>query len=108
LSIIPIKSLTFSLVAKYVGEQYYDNTGSSDRRLDGYLVNNVVVDYSLKAKGVKAINVQLVVNNIFNNLYLANAWVYRGGFLNGEPEYRDDGFFPQAGTNLMLKLGVEF
>ncbi len=108
LSINPIKSLTISLISKYVGEQYYDNTGSSKRKLDGYFVNNVVVDYSLKPKGFKAVNFQLVFNNVLSNLYLANAWVYRAQFANGDPEYREDGFFPQAGTNFMLKLGVEF
>ncbi len=108
LSINPIKPLNISLISKYVGEQYYDNTGSSKRKLDGYFVNNVVVDYSLKPRGLKAINIQLVVNNIFNNLYLANAWVYRAQFANGDPKYREDGFFPQAGTNFMVKLGVEF
>jgi iron complex outermembrane receptor protein len=108
LSVTPLRPLTLSLISKYVGEQYYDNTGSSMRKLDGYFVNNFVVDYSLKTKGLKGINFQLVVNNIFNNLYLANAWVYRAQFANGDPEYREDGFFPQAGTNIMFKLGVEF
>ena len=108
IAVTPIKSITISLMSKYVGEQYYDNTGSAARRLDGYLVNNFKVDYSFKVKSVKAINIQLFVNNLFNNKYLANAWVYRAHFVNGDPEYREDGFFPQAGTNFMVKLGVEF
>ncbi|RPH31894.1 MAG: TonB-dependent receptor [Bacteroidales bacterium] len=108
ISINPIRPLTLSLISKYVGDQYYDNTGSSERKLDGYFVNNIIVDYSLKMKGLKAISLQLAVNNVLNSLYLANAWVYRAQFANGDPEYREDGFFPQAGTNFMVKLGVEF
>ncbi len=108
LSVSPLRPLTISLISKYVGDQYYDNTGSSERKLDGYFVNNFVIDYSLKAKGLKGINFQLVVNNLFNNLYFANAWVYRAQFANGDSEYREDGFFPQAGTNFMVKLGIEF
>ena len=108
LLINPIRPLTLSLIAKYVGAQYFDNTGSSKRKLDGYFVNNVVVAYSLKMKGLKSINVQLVVNNVLNNLYLANAWVYRYKYEGDDTELRDDGFFPQAGRNFMVKLGVEF
>lgn len=108
LSINPVKPFTLSLITKYVGEQYYDNTGSSERKLDGYLVNNLILDYSMKLKGLKSFNLQFTINNILNNLYIANAWVYRAQFANGDPEYREDGFFPQAGRNFMLKLGVEF
>lgn len=104
----PIKNLGLSIISKYVGEQYYDNTGNAARRLDGYFVNNFKVDYSFKLKSVKAINIQLFVNNLFNLKYIANAWVYRAHFANGDPEYREDGFFPQAGRNFMVKLGVEF
>lgn len=108
ITVTPYKSLNISLISKYVGEQYYDNTGSVERRLDGYLVNNLKFDYSFKMKSVKAIGIQIFVNNILNNKYIANAWVYRAKFANGDPEYREDGFFPQAGTNFMVRLGVDF
>jgi iron complex outermembrane receptor protein len=104
----PIKSLSFSLISKYVGEQYYDNSGSAERRLPSYFVNNLKIDYSWKVKSLKSINLQLFVNNLLNIKYEANAWVYRAKFANGDPEYREDGFFPQAGINFMAKVGVEF
>jgi iron complex outermembrane receptor protein len=104
----PTKSLSLSLISKYVGEQYYDNTGSSERLLKGYFVNNVKVDYTFRMKNIKSINLQLFVNNLFNLKYEANAWVYRAKFVSDGSEYREDGFFPQAGTNFMVKLGVEF
>lgn len=108
IAVSPAKNLSLSLISKYVGEQYYDNTGSAARRLDDYFVNNFKVDYSFKLKNIKSINLQLFVNNLFNVKYIANAWVYRAKFANGDTEYREDGFFPQAGTNFMVKLGVEF
>jgi len=104
----PAKNLSLSLISKYVGEQYYDNTGSSARLLDGYFVNNFKIDYAFKLKNVKSINLQFFVNNLFNLKYEANAWVYRAKFLSDGAEYRDDGFFPQAGINFMARIGVEF
>jgi len=104
----PIKNFNLSIISKYVGEQYYDNTGNSSRRLDNYLVNNFKVDYSFKTKSIKAISIQIFVNNFLNLKYEANAWVYRYKFTGDNSEYRDDGFFPQAGTNFMVKLGVDF
>jgi iron complex outermembrane receptor protein len=76
--------------------------------LEAYLVNNLKLDYSLKVKGIKNINLQLLVNNIFNNDYIANGWVWRAEFNDGSPEYREDGFFPQAGINFMGRIALEF
>jgi iron complex outermembrane receptor protein len=104
----PIKNLGLSFISKYVGSQYIDNTSSKERMLEAYLVNNLKLDYSLKVKGIKNINLQLLVNNIFNNDYIANGWVWRAEFNDGSPEYREDGFFPQAGINFMGRIALEF
>jgi iron complex outermembrane receptor protein len=104
----PIKNLGLTLVSKYVGSQYIDNTSNKTRMLDAYFVNNLKVDYKLKVKGTKAISLQLFVNNIFNADYIANGWVWRAEFNDGSPEAREDGFFPQAGINFMGRLAVEF
>ena len=37
----PWKNAAVSLITKYVGSQYIDNTGSADRKLDAYLVNTL-------------------------------------------------------------------
>jgi len=102
------KNLNLSLISKYVGEQYFDNTGSATRQLDDYLVNNLRIDYTIKLRSIKSLNFQFFVNNILNLKYEANAWVYRAQFVNDDPEYREDGFFPQAGINFMARIGVEF
>jgi len=108
LCITPVKSLNLTLISKYVGEQYYDNTGSAARRLDDYFVNNFKVDYLYKLKSLKSVNLQFFVNNIFNIKYIANAWVYRAKFVSDGSEYREDGFFPQAGINFMTRVSVAF
>lgn len=108
LSVMPTKNLTISWIAKYVGEQFLDNTENRARKLDSYLVNNFSVDYRFKVKGTKSIYIQAMVNNVLNNKYEANAWVYRTLFQSGEPEYVSIGYYPQAEINFALKLGVEF
>ncbi len=104
----PLKNFGLSFTTKYVDSQYFDNTSSKERMLDAYLVNNLKIDYKLSLKGTKGLNLELMVNNIFNEDYLATAWVYRAAFADGSPEYREDGFFPQAGINLMTRIVVEF
>lgn len=108
LSVMPTNGLTLSWIAKFVGKQYLDNTENSGRMLDSYLVNNFSVDYRFKTKGVKTVYVQGLVNNILNNEYSANAWVYRTLYQSGDPEYVGIGYYPQAPINFALKLGVEF
>lgn len=103
-----IKNLDVSVISKYVGSQYIDNTSSSDRQLDAYFVNNLKIDYNLNLKGTRGVGIQLAINNILNEQYIANGWVWRAVFNDGSPEYREDGFFPQAGINFMGKVVVEF
>jgi hypothetical protein len=51
---------------------------------------------------------EVIVNNVLNENYVANGWVYRAAFANGSPEYREDGLYPQAGINFMTRLAMEF
>lgn len=108
LTINPLKSLSLAWVSKYVGEQYIDNTQSSSRKLNAYWVNDLRAEYKVKLKGKNSLLIQGIVNNVLNTKYEANAWVYRAKFQNDGSEYREDGYFPQAGINFALRLGVEF
>jgi outer membrane receptor protein involved in Fe transport len=50
-----------------------------------------------------------VVNNIFNIKYSSSAFVYdRTVQANGLSDYQDRRYFPQAGTNFAVKLGIRF
>lgn len=99
------KSLNINLISKYVGKQYIDNTQSSDRQLDSYFINNLLVNYTFIPKNLKEISISLMVNNIFNVEYESNAWVYRYSYGNSLEKL--DGYFPQAGVNFMLGVQVK-
>ncbi|MDR1594515.1 MAG: TonB-dependent receptor [Prevotellaceae bacterium] len=103
----PVKSLSFVITGKYVGKQYYDNTSSDLRSLDAYLTSNFRIDYSFKLFGVD-FGLQGLINNIFDKQYITSAWVYRSVFANGSPDYIENGFFPQAGRNIIGKLTIMF
>jgi iron complex outermembrane receptor protein len=103
----PIKGFKVDLTTKYVGKQYYDNSESSKRMLKAYLVNNLRAGYELTFAGVKNIQLQVGVNNLFNEKYIANAWIYRAEFQDGT-EFIDDGLFPQATRNYWARVSVRF
>lgn len=107
LSYSPISNLSFGLTGKYVGKQYYDNTMSKERRLNGYFISSFNALYAFNIKTVK-LTLMATANNIFDKKYITSAWVYRSGFASGEDDYIEDGFFPQAGTTVFGKVILSF
>ena len=103
---MPIQGLSISLLSKYVSKQYIDNTSSDERSLSPYFVNDLYVNYKIHPAFIGEINLKLMINNILNEAYETNAWVYRYYYNN--MHYTMDGYFPQAGTNLMAGISVKF
>ena len=95
-----------TLATKYVGEQYLDNTGSSDRMLDAYVVNDLRANVMLRAKGTKAIELNLTVRNLFSALYESNGWVY--SYFENDRRMELIGLFPQAPLNVLGGLSIRF
>lgn len=99
------ENLNVNLISKYVSKQYLDNSSNDNYVLDAYFVNDVRIDYTFKGgKYFKEIGFNLNVNNILDEKYETNAWIYRY-YYDGKEDYMD-GFFPQAGTHIMG--GVSF
>ena len=95
-----------SLASGYVSRQYMDNTSARARSLDPYFVSNLRAGYAFRPAFVKEIAVDVLVNNLFNETYETNGWVWRY-LLDGQ--YRQDmGYFTQAGTNVMARLTLKF
>ncbi|MFV0268418.1 MAG: TonB-dependent receptor [Draconibacterium sp.] len=100
----PVQNLSLAFVSTYVGKQYIDNTASDNRALEAYFVNHIKADYSFTTRLFDEIKLHLMVNNVFNTMYESNAWVY--SYIVGGERYKQDGYFPQAGTHFMF--GVDF
>jgi iron complex outermembrane recepter protein len=101
-----LKNTDIHFISKYVGKQYFDNTINDDRMINPYFVNNIRFDFQPAVKNIKGLNLQLLVNNIFNNVYESNA--YGGNWYEDGAEKTWSYFFPQAGINYLVKLGLKF
>jgi len=93
-------------ISKYVGKQYIDNTSNDKRSIDPYFVNDLKLSYKITSNTIQKISFNLMINNIFNHKYESNAWIYR--YIYGGEEYVMDGYFPQAGINIMGGISLNF
>ena len=114
-------NLSLDFITKYVGEQFIDNSSSNDRKLDDYLVNNLRVTYDLKSKIFNYARISLQINNLFDEEYVSNAWIYRfvsDGYDPSEDDhyvtqgsdggYNMAGYFPNATRNYLVGLTLGF
>ena len=99
------QDLTFSADWKFVGRQYWDNTSNADRCIPAYNVMNCSLQKNFPVQG-GTLGVGLYVGNVLNAKYYADAWVYRA--MVGGAEYQEEGLFPQAPRNLLLKVSLSF
>ena len=110
-SAMPGCGWNLSLQGKYVGEQFMDNFNSENSKVPGYFVSsfNVSKDFDLGVDSSKSkLNIGLAVDNLFNNKYYSYGWVYQAWFADGSAPYVEQGIYPQAPINFMLKIGMKF
>lgn len=106
LSFFPFKNAEITLLSKYVSKQYLDNTSNDERSINAYLVNDVRLAYKWRPAFAKEIVFNLLVNNIFNEVYESNGYTW--GYLAGSDAYRENYYYPQAGTNFMGMITLKF
>ena len=104
----PWKDGTIALRGKYVGKQFYDNTGSDARSLPAYGTVGFRCAQQRSFRKSTQATLSLYVDNLFNRKYIDNAWVYRAVFADGSPHYIETGLFPQAEINFTLSLSIKF
>jgi iron complex outermembrane receptor protein len=104
----PFKGFKASLQSKYVGEQYLDNTGSEDRKIQDYLLNNLRLSYTVNQWAVfDQVTAQLDVNNLLNVRYANDGYTFAARSESGEVNHFNF-FYPQAGRNFMASLKLGF
>ncbi|MFT6971911.1 MAG: iron complex outermembrane receptor protein [Roseivirga sp.] len=95
-----------TLLSKYVGEQFLDNTSNQDRKIDAFFVNDLRLNHTFHPKFMQELNLSLLVNNIFDIEYESNGYTF--GYFGGGNEVRENYLYPQAGTHFLLSLGLRF
>ena len=103
-----LSSLYLSLNGKYVGKQYYDNTSSSEREIPAYFVAELSVGYEVPVRKSSSLTFSFHIRNLLNNMYYADAWLWRAYFQEEDVFYAETGIYPQAPLNLMLKVAWRF
>lgn len=92
------KNFQTMLATKYVGEQFMDNMESDNAKLKAYTTTDFNISYEFKPKAIfKSIIVNGLVNNIFDEKYVSNGYMY------GDPYY-----YPQAGINFLAGATLKF
>ena len=95
------------LHSHYVSRQYIDNTSCKDRSIDPYFVNNLRLAYTFALPHTKSVTAGLDINNLFNVEYETNGYNWYTYYL-GDKRVNEKRYFPQAGTNILANLTVNF
>lgn len=100
--------LDLAFSTHYVGKQYLDNTSSKDRMLKAYSYTNLYLGYGFKLFGLKECRLSLTVNNLFDQKYYGNGYVYDMGIDHTGKTYNDLRYYPQAGINALAGISIDF
>lgn len=115
----PVQDLQMALLSKYVGDQYMSNTEADASKLDSYFINDFNVSYKLSFKDTEdsrpifdSIVFTGLVNNIFNVKYISNGYYYTYDDIWSDPNVvttiEGAGFYPQATTNFLVGMTLNF
>ncbi len=101
----PLKRTEFTLLSKYVGRQYLDNTGDKNRSLNPFFVNDLRAAYDVPVKKwARQVKLVLQVNNFTNRLYEPNGYTF--SYVAGGDFTTENYFYPMAGINWMMALNI--
>lgn len=108
----PVDQFEISLLNKYVGKQYLDNTQNEERMLDAFWTTDLRLSYTLFPGIVKQMDFTLLVNNIFNQLYEPNGYTFSyfvpAEGAGGRDLVTENFYYPMAGTNFMAGVSLKF
>lgn len=102
----PFRNLEATLLSKYVGSQYLDNTSNAARKLDAYMTQDVRLSYTVYPSFMRELVLSVLLNNVLDEKYESNGYTW--GYLGGGAETRENYYFPQAGRNFMVMLALRF
>jgi len=113
--------IAFNLGARYVGKQFVDNTSNEFSALDPYVLADAGAYWTWFSPWAKEVRISVLLRNLFNEQYESNGWIYRFNSEGYDPTpddayagseggnvYHLKGYYPQAGRNLLIQLGITF
>jgi iron complex outermembrane receptor protein len=98
------KHVALSLLSKYVGKQYMDNSQNENRKLNNYFTQDLRLNWTIRTNFLKELHLIGQLNNLFNTKYEPNGYTY--SYISSTILSNDNGYYPQAGTNFMIALNI--
>ena len=103
------QDLTFTLLNKFVGNQYMSNTESNISKLSSYSTTDLNILYTIKNSAYfSEIIFTAMINNILNKEYVSNGYYYTYDDTWSDPNLittiEGTGYYPQAKRNFLLGL----
>lgn len=105
INILPVKNAEISLLSKYVGKQYLDNTQNESRKLKAFYTQDARLVYKISKDWFKEVNIIFQVNNIFNKLYEPNGYTF--SYIYGGSQTTENYYYPMAGRNFIAGVNVK-
>jgi iron complex outermembrane receptor protein len=106
ISLLPVKNIELSLLSKYVGKEYMDNSQNESRKLNPFFVENIRANWTIKKLLGAEWQIIGQVNNLFNKKYEPNGYTY--SYIYNSALTTENGYYPMAGTNYMLGVNIRF
>lgn len=105
INFIPAKNFTLSILNKYVGKQYLDNTQNENRKLNDFMVQDIRTAYTFSKKSFKEVSLVFQVNNLYNKKYEPNGYTF--SYVYGGVSTTENYYYPMAGINFMAAVNIK-
>lgn len=105
INILPVKKVELSLLSKYVGKQYLDNTQNEGRKLNAFYTQDARLIYKISKAWLKELNLIFQANNIFNKLYEPNGYTF--SYIYGGSMTTKNYYYPMAGRNFVAGVNLK-
>lgn len=101
----PLNNGTISIINKYVGRQYLDNTETRSRSLPAFNVLDLNMSYTIKKQVLKEVTFLVQVNNLFDRMYEPNGYTF--SYFSDGKRTTENYVYPMAGINWMAGVNVK-
>jgi iron complex outermembrane receptor protein len=106
ITFLPVKNFSVTLVGKYIGRQFLDNTSDNSRSIDPYVVSNMLFEYKIHPGKIRSIAFRFSLNNFLNSTYESNGYTYSE--FRGGQRYDYNDYYPQAKLNYLGGIEISF
>ena len=107
----PNDKVYFSLISKYVSEQFFAQTNSPISKLDSYFINDLNFTHELSLPNyANELKLKVLVNNIFDVKYTSYGGYYTYDLPvdQSQKTYEGTYYYPQSGINILVGLDIKF